>query len=70
MVSVVVFPRKRVLGSRAFGIVAREFVFLVGVYILIVTLKVGWTTENILLSVAWSGVLTWELVLFVTPIEM
>jgi hypothetical protein len=69
MVSIVVFPRKGILRSWAIAIVAKEFIFLVGVHILIVTFEISWSTEDILLSVAWSRVLARELVLLVIPVR-
>jgi hypothetical protein len=69
VVSVVVFARKGIVRSRAFGIIAMELVFLVGVHILIMTFEISWSTEDILLSGAWSRVFARELVLIVTPVR-
>jgi hypothetical protein len=69
MISIVVFPTKGILRSRAFGKVAKECIFTVGVHILIMTFEISWSTEDTLLSGACSRVLARELVLLVTPIR-
>jgi hypothetical protein len=69
VVSGMVFATKGILRSRAFGIVAKEFIFTVGVHILIMTFEISWSTEDTLLSVAWSRVHARELVFLVTPIR-
>jgi hypothetical protein len=70
VVSIVIFPGERVLGSRTFDIVAGELVFLVGVYIFIVPFEVSWSTKDILLPSALSRKHAGILILFVAPKQM
>jgi hypothetical protein len=66
MVPVMIFPREGLLRTRAFGVVAREFIFHVCVYILVMAFEVGRPAKDTLFPKAWPGVLAGKLVLFGT----
>lgn len=71
MVPVMIFPREglTLLGTRAFRVVAGEYVFLVCVYILVMAFEVGRPAEDNPFPGAWAGILTRKPVLFNTSYE-
>jgi hypothetical protein len=68
MVPVMIFPREglTLFGTRAFKVVAGEYVFLVYVHILVMAFEVGRPAEDTLFPGAWAGILTRKPVLFNT----
>ena len=66
MVPIMVFAREDLLRTRAFRVVAREFIFFICVHILVMAFEVGWPAKDSLFPVAWAGVLARKLALFGT----
>ena len=70
VVSKMVSPSERFLGSRAFRVVAREWVLLGGMEVLVVTFEIGWATKDRLFPLTSTWIFAMKLALIVAPSEV